>query len=113
MYLKNSHATRDLPMPAIPTTETKCAFRSSAEPGDAGDEIEGGPHRAFGVILSRQRRPPNGHDGIADELLYRSAVARDEAAAQVEVPCQQVTYLFGIARFRQRGEPDEVGEKNR
>src|SRR5438132_9038372 len=31
MYLKNSQARRDLPMPAMPTTETRCAFLSSSE----------------------------------------------------------------------------------
>ena len=30
MYFSNSHASRDLPIPAIPTTETRCAFFSSA-----------------------------------------------------------------------------------
>src|SRR2546421_9483 len=30
MYLKNSQARRDLPIPAKPVTETRCAVRSSA-----------------------------------------------------------------------------------
>ena len=29
MYFSNSQASRDLPIPAMPTTETRCAFRSS------------------------------------------------------------------------------------
>ena len=31
MYLKNSHDSRDLPIPATPITETSCAFASPAE----------------------------------------------------------------------------------
>ena len=31
MYFSNSHESRDLPMPAIPITETSCALPSSAE----------------------------------------------------------------------------------
>ena len=30
-YFSNSHARRDLPIPATPTTESRCAFSSSAE----------------------------------------------------------------------------------
>ena len=32
MYFSNSHDRRDFPMPAMPVTETSCAFCSSAEP---------------------------------------------------------------------------------
>ena len=31
MYFSNSQAVRDLPIPAIPIAETRCAFRSSAD----------------------------------------------------------------------------------
>jgi hypothetical protein len=31
MYLLNSHVSRDFPMPATPSTETRCTFPWSAE----------------------------------------------------------------------------------
>jgi hypothetical protein len=46
------------------------------------------PHRPLGVILARHRRPPDGHDRVADELLHRAAVAGDHGAAAVEVAAQ-------------------------
>ena len=52
---------------------------------DGVDELESGPDRALGVVLVGRRRAPHGHDRVADELLDRAAVARDDVAGQVEV----------------------------
>ena len=52
--------------------------RLLAERGDRGDEVERGAHRPLGIVLLRDRRPPDGHDRVADELLDRAAVALDD-----------------------------------
>ncbi len=41
------------------------------------DKLQCRSHRAFGVILVGNRSAPQSHDGIADELLDHTAVARD------------------------------------
>ncbi len=51
-----------------------------AERGDGGDEVERRPHGPLGVVLLRDRRPPDRHHGVADELLDRAAVALDHGA---------------------------------
>ena len=56
-----------------------CAKAGSAdlvpERRDGGDEVERGTDGALGVVLGRDRRSPDGHHRIADELLDRPAVA--------------------------------------
>ena len=78
-----------------------------------GRELEGSPHGTFGIVLVRDRRPPDGHDRIADELLHDAAVAADDLATRVEIARQEISHLFGIARFREGREPHEVGEQHR
>ena len=54
MYFSNSQASRDLPIPAMPMTETRCALRSSRSRGRA-------PSRAAARGRGRRtapRRPP-------------------------------------------------------
>ncbi len=46
------------------------------------DELERRPHRPFGVVLVRDRGAPDGHHGVADELLDGAAVALDDRAAR-------------------------------
>src|SRR5581483_8025308 len=76
------------------------------------DEIERGPYRPLGVVLLRDRRPPDGHDRVADELLHRAAVDLDQAAAAVEIAREELAHLLGVARLRQGREADEVGEED-
>ena len=52
-------------------------------PGIDGDELERGADGPLGVVLLRGRRAPHRHDGVADELLDRAAVALDRSCAQV------------------------------
>ena len=56
-----------------------------AERAHGGDQVERGPHRPLGVVLGGVVRSPDGHDGVADELLHHPAVELDQAAADVEV----------------------------
>ena len=62
MYLKNSQPSRDLPMPAMPMTETSCARCSSAE-----------AWKSSFTSRSSRSRPTNGGSRPAD--LQRSAAA--------------------------------------
>ena len=52
------------------------------ELGHRGDEVERSAHRALGVVLVRDRRPPHRHHRVADELLDRAAVALDQPLRQ-------------------------------
>ena len=72
-----------------------------------------GSDRAFGVVLARDRRAPDGHHRVADELLDRAAVALDQRSAAVEVTRQQLADLLGIAMLAQRREADQVREQHR
>ena len=58
-------------------------------------------------------RSPDRHHRVADELLDRAAVERDQPAARVEVARQKLAHLLGVARLRERREADEVGEEHR
>ena len=51
----------------------------------ASTRSSAGADGALGVVLVRDRRAPDGHDRVADELLDRAAVALDDLARQVEV----------------------------
>src|SRR5581483_4972703 len=70
------------------------------------------PDRALGVVLGRDRRPPDGHRRVADELLDRAAVELDEPAASVEVAGEELARVLRVAALRGGGEADEVGEEH-
>ena len=53
---------------------------AGAQRPDGVDELEGGPDRAFRVVLVSRRGAPDGHDGVADEFLDRAAVPADHIA---------------------------------
>jgi len=59
------------------------------------------------------RGSPDRHHGVADELLDGAAVAADHVTCQVEVSGEELAGVLGIPPFRERGEPDEVGEQDR
>jgi hypothetical protein len=75
-------------------------------------EIQCRPHRSLRVVLGRNRRPPDGHHGVADELLHRSAVEPDEPPARLEVAREELAHGLRVAGLRQRREADEVGEED-
>ena len=70
------------PMPRPPTAATRSR---AARDG------------ALGVVLVRHRRPPDRHDRVADELLERAAVARDQRSAGLEVAVEEVADLLRVA----------------
>ena len=59
------------------------------ELGDRGHQVQGCTDGPLGVVLGRRRRPPDGHDRVADELLDRAAVAGDQLAGELEVAREQ------------------------
>ena len=80
---------------------------------DRIDELEAGSNGPLGVVLVGGRRAPHGHDGIADELLDRPSVPADDIGRDLEVVRQGLTDVLGVPLFRERGEPDQVGEQDR
>ena len=63
-----------------------------------GRELQGGPDGALGVVLVRDRRSPERHHRVADELLDDPAVALHDLAALLEVAGQELPDLLGVAR---------------
>ena len=76
------------------------------------DQVERGADRALGVVLVRDRRAPDRHDRVADELLDRAAVAADDVRAQVEVAGERLADVFRVALLGERREADEIGEQD-
>ena len=79
----------------------------------ASTSSSAGADGALGVVLVGGRRAPDGHHGVADELLDRAAVALDDLARQLEVACQQLADVLRVAVLGERREADEVGEQDR
>ncbi len=80
---------------------------------DQGGELEGGADGTLRVVLVRDRGAPQGHHGVADELLDDPAVAFHDPAALLEVAGQELPDLFRVTRFGKGREADEVREKDR
>ena len=104
--LTRSPAT--MPCPSAPSvtaaspvsTPARARAGAGVELRDGRDEVERGPDRALGVVLVRDRRPPDRHDRVADELLDRAAVALDQPLAGLEVAGEQLADLLGVAGLR-------------
>ena len=90
-----------MPWPSAPTFDGRSPGQDAdpdgqvdrvlaAERRDHVDEIEGRADGAFGVILVRDGRAPQGHHRIADELLDRTAVASDDHPGPLEVAVLEV-----------------------
>jgi hypothetical protein len=61
------------------------------------EQVERGANGPLGVVLACHRRSPDGHDGVADELLDRSPVAFDDCAGRLEVAGEKLADVFGVA----------------
>ena len=81
--------------------------------GDGRDELEAGPDGPLGVVLLGDRRAPDRHDGVADELLDDAPVAGDDGPGELEVAREELSHLLGVAPLRERREADEVAEQHR
>jgi hypothetical protein len=82
------------------------------ERGHGRDQVERRPDGPLGIVLGGVVGAPDGHDGVADELLDDAAVELDQPPADVEVARQQGADVLGVARLRERREPDNVGEEH-
>ena len=65
---------------ASPVRTPARAWIPGPSAADRVDELERGPDGALGVVLVGDRRAPDGHDRVADELLDGAAVALDDLA---------------------------------
>ena len=68
-------------------------------------------HRPLGVVGPGDRRPPEGDDGVADELVDRAAMAEHDVAHLVEIGVEQVRKLLRRDRVAELGEALEIGEQ--
>ena len=59
---------------------------------------------SLGVVLVGRRCAPDRHDGVADELLDRAAIAVDDVARELEVATQELAGVLGVAALGQGGE---------
>ena len=83
-----------------------------AEHGHGVDELERCPHRELGVVLLRRLRAPDGHHGVADELLDGAAVAHDDGSGSLEVAAQDFANVLSVALVGECREADQVGEQD-
>ena len=106
-----------MPWPCAPRVtaaspvRTRHAPASSGRAGDHGDELEGGPHRALGVVLVGRRGTPDGHHRVTDELLDRPAVAADDLRRRSKYRTAS-RHILSVALLGEWGEPDEIGEED-
>ena len=87
-------------------------LQGGIELGNGRDEVERCANGPLGVVLLRDRRSPDRHHRVADELLDRSAVALDERPRLLEVAGEELARLLRVPTLRGRGEADEVGEEH-
>ena len=76
------------------------------------DEVERRPDGTLGVVLLGDRRAPDGHHGVADELLDGAAVALHDVARGVEVAGQEFAHRLGVTIRGERRESHEVREED-
>ena len=98
--------------------QRRSAGRQPADAADADgghrlDQVHGRPNCTLGIILVGDRRTPDRHDRVADELLDRAAVALDDLARRREVAREELTDILGVPVLGCGGEANEVGEEDR
>ena len=82
--------------------------------GDGGHELDGRPHGALGIVLVGDGGAPHRHDGVADELLDRPAVAGDDrrGTSRSRRPWRSCT-SSGSTTLGEGREGHEVDEQDR
>ena len=98
---------------ASPVRTPQRAWIAGPSDADRVHQLQPGPDGPFGVVLPGDRCSPDGHDGVADELLDGAAVALDHVGAEREVAGQDLADVLRVAFLGERREPDEVGEQDR
>ena len=75
--------------------------------------IEGGPRRAQWIVVMGPRGAKQRHDGVADMLIDRAAIAGDDAVDQRREARHKLMNLFSVQRTGKRREPGEICEEYR
>ena len=83
------------------------------DPADLVDDLERCANRPLGVVFVGDRRPPDGHHRVADELLDDAAMTVDDLSGDREIATQEVADILGVQLFGHRREADEVDEEHR
>ena len=79
---------------------------------DRLEDPERRANRALGVVLVRDGRAEDRHDGVADELLHRAAEALDVGLHALVVRAQRCADVLGVGAVRAAREADEVDEED-
>ncbi len=89
------------------------AIEVVVEAHDRGLHRERGMDRALGVVLVRDRRAEDGHDGVPDVLVDRALVSLDLPCQGAEVRAEDAAQLFGVELLRERRGAREIREQDR
>ena len=92
--------------------DSRARPQAGVEVGDRGDQVERRANGTLGVVLVGDRRAPDGHDGVADELLDGAAVELDQTTAGVEIAREELARVLGVAVFGSRCETDQIREQD-
>ena len=112
--------------PMFPTTASPVLMpmpmrRSAGPPGRGPARVQPlqlGHHRqravggAAGVVGRGERRAPERHHRVADELVERAAVVEDDLRHRAQVLVQHGHHLLGGELLRERGEAADVAEED-
>ena len=79
---------------------------------DRGRDPQRAQQRPLRVVLVRDGRAEDRHDGVADELLRRAAEPLDLANDAGVVDGERVLDVFGVGQIERGGETDEVAEED-
>src|SRR5438445_780110 len=100
-------------MPASPTRSTRWArlWVTAAASAWLSSPISAS-RPTSGVRVRRGRRPEQGHDRVAEDLVDLAAEGGDVGDQSLEAPVDEVLEVLGVHRLAQRREPHEIGEEN-
>jgi hypothetical protein len=76
-------------------------------------QAEGGERRPPGMVLVGDRRPEDGHEAVAQELVDRPLVAVDLGEGELEEAVEQQVHRLRPQPLGERRRPHEVAEDDR
>ncbi len=79
---------------------------------DVIQDLERRPDGTLRIVLMSHRRAEDTQDGVADELVDRSAEVLDHALEQRVIHAEHRLHVFGIGVVRALGEPDQIAEQH-
>ena len=87
--------------------------RSSLSPSRPATQRVRRAHRPQRVVLAHDRRPQDGHHGVADELRDAALVGLDRRARRVVEAVHHAAQRLGVEPLLEAGRPDQVREDDR